>query len=141
MSLYVFLLFSLSYFSHLGSWYMYMDGSKWRFDSQAVLLSPYVMNPPDRTECYFLSFWYSMVGTDVGSLSVLLYSKKTRMKEALWHQDGQRGNKWNQGGVQFTQAGHFRVRNLRYIRKSLLGKDCGCNLTNFGLSSTIKEFT
>ena len=95
---------------------MFVDGSKSHFDAQAVLASQYVINHSGRSECYFFSFWYHMSGEEVGSLSVLLYSRNSGMKEALWHQSSQRGNGWNQGGVQFTEDGHFKVMSILHNR-------------------------
>ena len=96
----VVLFFSVGYYLYLESSYPA------RFGYKSQLMSPSF--GPLEERC--LSWWYSMNGRTVGSLSVYLINSVLGTKTRLWSKSGEQGKDWRQAFASLNSDWQYRVR-------------------------------
>lgn len=87
-------------------YYMYTEVSGRRHPGDAArLISPTIHLATGKSQC--LTFYYSMYGDHIGTLSVSL--KRPKIGAAIWKRSGTQGNAWRKAQVHLRGGTSFKV--------------------------------
>ena len=59
--------------------------------------------------CYRLTFWYHMLGSAMGKLSVQIKNNGGGSTRTVFEKSGQQGDKWLQANVTVTSSSSYKV--------------------------------
>lgn len=59
--------------------------------------------------CQQLTFWYHMLGSGIGKLSVLVKNNDGSDQRIVWEKSGEQGNEWKQASVEVTSSVSYQV--------------------------------
>lgn len=93
-------------------WYLYTEGSSPRVPGDTAILDGPCFDLSGESDA-FVSFWYHMYGSDVGSLT-LQASTDCSSWTSIWSESGNQGNVWLQENVDLTGYAGGTVA-LRYV--------------------------
>lgn len=84
--------------------YLYIEASNRKRNSKARLVSP---ETNVRRGC--LTFYYHMLGSNIGKLRVKFLTKAGYMDESTWTMEGEQGNKWLEARVNISIGLSYKV--------------------------------
>ncbi|WAR02788.1 MLRP1-like protein, partial [Mya arenaria] len=126
--------FQVSFHSYIHSFtghYLYIEASSPRRLNDKAVLTSQVFDGSSQPLCF--QFWYSMVGTNIGSLNI--YMLQGGVQTPMWHLVGNQRSQWSQGkfAVSSTQSfqlydtNNFVLSNidLFYTRYHMYGPNIG----------------
>ncbi len=89
--------------------YLYAEASSPAEEDDTAVLESREFQPVS-IRC--LSFWYHMLGEDMGSLEVFLRDEKTGSNTPVWVRSGDQGPEWKQANVTYISTNMHRVGDL-----------------------------
>lgn len=85
--------------------YLYIEASSPRHPNDVAQLVSQIFDGSPRAFCF--EFWYSMVGVDIGTLTV--YLKKGNVQNPIWSLSGNQQSDWNQARFSVQSSNDFQV--------------------------------
>jgi len=111
--------------------YLYTESGWACSNADAVLLSPRF--ELDAMPFAMLSFWYHMYGSDMGSLTLQIFTPQQPAWQTIWQQSGNQVNQWLHAVIPLEQYGS--TINLRFIGHTGNGRNSDMALDDIALYS------